>query len=156
MALHIARQANRLAEKVTIYTNGNTQTTQAIQEHLSKEKPTSKAARSITIESREIAKFVKGSQKAELEVQFTDGEQKKEGFLAHVPKFELVGNWVDQLGLELTEHGVIKVSFPFQETNVKGVFAGGDAATLLKAVTPSIAMGLAIAGGVSAQLQAED
>jgi thioredoxin reductase len=57
--------------------------------------------------------------------------------------------------LALTEGGDIQTLQPFYETSVPGVFAVGDCATPLKAVTPAISMGSLTAGGLVAQLQAQ-
>jgi len=156
LAVHLARFANRLASKVTIYTNGNETVTAGIQEILSKAKPESKTAQNISIESKKIAKLVKGSRKAEVEVVMEDGTRRLEGFVAHKPKGEPRGPWVKQLGLETTEQGDIKVNFPFNETSVSGVFAGGDCAQMMKAVTTGIAMGGACAAGAASSIGAED
>jgi gliotoxin/aspirochlorine biosynthesis thioredoxin reductase len=156
MALHLARFANRLASKITIYTNGNEAVTKGVQELLSKEKPNSKAAKNIVVESRKIAKFVKGTQKVEIEVVLEDGTKKVERFLAHKPKGQLNGDWVNQLGLETTEQGDIKVSPPFNETSVSGVFAAGDCGTVMKAVPLAIGMGSTIVAGLAMQLAGED
>lgn len=91
-----------------------------------------------------------------MEVVLEDGERKTEGFLVHKPVGKLNGNWVEQLGLDTTEQGQIKVNFPFNETSVPGVFAVGDCGTMMQAVTSAISMGGAAAAGVAAQLEAED
>lgn len=155
-AVHLARFANRLASKVTIYTNGNKAATKGIQEVLSKARPESKAAQNISVEPRKIAKLVKGGRKAEVEVFLEDGTKKLEGFIAHKPKGEPRGPWVEQLGLETTKQGDIKVNFPLNETSVSGVFAGGDCAQMMKAVTTAIAMGGACAAGAASSIGAED
>ena len=76
-------------------------------------------------------------------------------FQAHKPKTELNGPFARQLSLELTEQGDIKTSQPFYESSVSGVFAVGDCATPLKAVTQAITMGSFGAVGVVTQLQVE-
>ena len=60
---------------------------------------------------------------------------------------------MQQLGLELTEQGDIKTNGMFYETSVTGVFAAGDCATPLKAVTQAVAMGSFCAAGLVFQLQ---
>lgn len=156
MALFISRFANRLAEKVTIYTNANPVATAAIQEALSKLKPTSKTAQNVTVDSRKIARFVKGTQKAEVEVHFEDGASKTEGFLSHAPKFTLNGGWVEMLGLETTEMGHIKASPPLSETSVGGVFAAGDCVLMQASVITGVASAVPVAVGLCSQLEAED
>ena len=73
----------------------------------------------------------------------------------HRPKTEINGPFARDLGLELTESGDIKVSQPFCESSVKGVFAVGDCATPLQAVSQAVAMGGFSAGGLVTQLQFE-
>lgn len=71
------------------------------------------------------------------------------------PQTEINGPFAKQLALNLTEGGDIETMPPFHETSVPGVFAVGDCATPLKAVTPAVAMGSLVAGGLVAQLQAQ-
>ncbi len=92
----------------------------------------------------------------EIKVQLEGGEKRIEGFLAHKPKGELNGPFVEQLGLETTPQGDLKVNPPFNECSVPGVFAGGDSATPMKAATQALAQGALIAAGLAAQLEAED
>ncbi|KAK0117786.1 hypothetical protein ONS95_012112 [Cadophora gregata] len=155
-ALHMARYANRLAEKVTIYTNGNESVTKDIEKALSQCKPESKTRKNVTVDSRSILKMVKGAKGGEVEVHLEGGEKTLQGFLAHKPKGKVNGPFVEQLGLELTPQGDIKTSLPFNETSVHGVFAGGDSATPLKAVTVALSAGGFLAAGVAAQLEVED
>jgi pyruvate/2-oxoglutarate dehydrogenase complex dihydrolipoamide dehydrogenase (E3) component len=99
---------------------------------------------------------VKGPKGAEVEVILEDGEKITEGFLVHKPIGKLNGTWVEQLGLETTPQGQIKVNLPFNETSVKGIFAAGDCGTPMTVVTQAISMGAAVTAGVTAQLEAED
>lgn len=138
-SLFVSRFANRLAEKITIYTNGNATATEEIQAALSALKPTSKTAQNVTINSQKIVKFVKGSEKADVEVHLEDGSVKVEGFLAHVPKGVVNGPFAEQLGLELMPNGKLVVNAPFNETSVGGVFSAGDASVMMAAVMPGIA-----------------
>ena len=62
------------------------------------------------------------------------------------------GPFVEQLGIELEPMGHIKVTPPFNETSVPGVFAVGDCATMMKAAPQAIAMGSFGAAGVVAQV----
>lgn len=152
----MARYANRLADKVTIYTNGNKSVTKDIKQALSQCKPESKTRKNVSIESRKIIKLVKRAQGGEIEVQLEGGEKKIEGFLAHKPKGEINGPFVEQLGLETTPQGDLKVNPPFNECSVSGVFAGGDSATPMKTATQALAHGGLLAAGVAAHLETED
>lgn len=72
----------------------------------------------------------------------------------HAP-IEINGPFADQLGLETGPQGEIKVSQPFNETSIPGVFAAGDAASQIRMV-PNAVYGGSLAGrGLIAQLQAE-
>lgn len=156
LALHIARYANRLAEKVVIYTHGNESVTKDLEAALSQCKPESKTRKNVTVDSRKITRLVKGAKGGEVEVHLEDGVKILQGFLAHKPKGEVNGPFVKQLGLELTPQGDFKTAPPFNETSVHGVFAGGDSATPMKAVTVALSAGGLLAAGVAAQLEAED
>lgn len=65
------------------------------------------------------------------------------------------GPFVKQLGLELTEVGIIKTTNGFHETTTPGVFAVGDCAAPMPAVVNAVAMGAFAAVGVAGQLGAE-
>lgn len=74
---------------------------------------------------------------------------------AHGPSYVLNGPFAEQLGLETIESGEIKVSPMFNETSMPGVFAIGDCATSMKAVTPAMYMGSGAAAAIVMQLQQE-
>lgn len=155
-ALHLARYANRLADKVTIYTHGNSQVTKEIEDALTQLNSSSKTRKNITIEPRKIIKLMKLSTKAEIEVQLEGEKSKVEGFIAHKPLSQQSNAFAEQLGLDLTDRGDIKVYAPFNATNVRGAFAGGDCQTPLKGVTVALSHGAVLAAGVAAELESED
>lgn len=71
------------------------------------------------------------------------------------PPVEINGPFAKQLGLETGSQGEIKVSLPFNEASVSGVFACGDAASQTR-IVPNAIYGGSLAGrGLIAQLQAE-
>lgn len=119
-------------------------------------KPESKTARCVSVEGRKIAKLVKGETGGQVEVILEDGEKKLEGFLAHKPVGKPNGPWVEQLGLETTPQGDIKVNLPFNETSVPGVFAAGDCSSMVKAASISLSSGGMVAAGIASSLGAED
>ena len=125
-------------------------------DELAQNKPESKTRKKISVDSRPITKLVKGPKRAEVEINLVGGNKKMEGFIAHKPMGKVNGPFVEQLGLETTEQGDIKVNFPFNETSVSGVFAAGDCSTMMKAVAAAISMGGAAAAGLASQLEAED
>ncbi|KAF7885235.1 hypothetical protein EAF00_011053 [Botryotinia globosa] len=74
-------------------------------------------------------------------------------FLLHKPVTEQTNNLAHQLGIELTEQGDIKVTAPFNETSVIGVFATGDCAPMLKNVVGAMCSGTCAGAGVGSQIQ---
>jgi len=77
------------------------------------------------------------------------------GEKAYKPQTQLNGPFAAQLGLELTETGLIKVAPPFNETSVTGVFAAGDCASPMPAVLNALTMGAFAAVGTTMQLHVE-
>jgi gliotoxin/aspirochlorine biosynthesis thioredoxin reductase len=181
MVRHIGNMALQLAEKLTVYTNGNDKLAEEIL--ASMEKPRKR----ISIERRKIKGFAMASDKgSDVVVKFEDGEQRTEGFIvsghtsfgsilglssyktganhwvvqAHHPQVKLNGPFVEQLGLELAPTGEVKVNPPFNETSVPGVFAAGDVATQMRAVLAALSMGgmagVGSASAVQADLAAEE
>ncbi|KAK7928311.1 hypothetical protein PG985_005309 [Apiospora marii] len=171
MGSGVARMAARLADQVTVYTNGNPQVGVQIREAL-------KSTKKFRVEDRKIASLAKDPTKPEsvvssaaaptsvsdegdahhgLLVTLEDGTIVREGFLLHAPDTEQAGPFAAQLGLELEPRGgFVKVASPFPTTSVEGVLAVGDCAALLKSVLAAIYMGSTAAAGVVHSLQAED
>lgn len=56
----------------------------------------------------------------------------------------------------MAPQGHIDAQPPFYTTNVPGVYAAGDCATMLKAVPMATMMGSCVAAGLAHVLQAED
>ncbi|MCJ1271571.1 hypothetical protein MMC22_011473 [Lobaria immixta] len=148
-SLHLGRMAKRLAPTVTIYTNGAEDLYEQITLGLN--------GSEIKVDKRRIARLEQGSEQGSEQIRvilhLEDGSKIREGFLVHKPKTELNGPFAHQLSLELTDQGDIKTTQPFYESTVPGVFAAGDCATPLKAVTQALAMGSFGAGGLVGQLQ---
>ncbi|KAL3422107.1 thioredoxin reductase-like protein 1 [Phlyctema vagabunda] len=145
-SLHLARMAKRLAVKVTIYSDGDQELGDQIK--LS-------AGQEIEVDNRRITRLHKGLAKSEVVMTFEGGEQVTQAFVAHKPKTEINGPFAQQLALELTDQGDIKTTQPFHESSVHGVFAVGDCATPLKAVSMAMSTGGLGAGGLAMQLQSE-
>jgi len=74
---------------------------------------------------------------------------------AHPPTVEINGPFVSQLKLELSPTGEIKTLPPFNQTSLEGVFACGDAATMMRAVPMAAAMGGMVAAGIASQVEAQ-
>lgn len=75
-AMHVARMARRFATTVTIYTHGAQELTQALEK--------ASDGTGIRVDSRPIARLVKGQGKSDVEVAFEDGTQRMEGFLVMI------------------------------------------------------------------------
>lgn len=149
-ALHFARQGLRISKQVTLYTNGNEQLAKDLQTALDA------APAPMIVDSRKITKLVKVPERARITIQFDDGTEKTEGFLAHKPKFRLKGDLAQQIGCEITPMNTIKVNPPFNQTSVKGVFAAGDCANPMQTLTQALFSGTAVGGGAPLQVQAEN
>ena len=149
-ALHLARQNLQLSETVTLYTHGDEKLASELESAL--QNPPVPRMR---VEPRRIAKFEKGSVKAEVVVHFEDGSSKTEGFVAHKPKFRLRGDLHEQLGLDLTPQGTVKVDPPFNKTKVAGVFACGDMISPMQTAVHALYSGGSAGAGAAIQLQAE-
>ena len=154
MALHLSRMARRLTEKVTLYTDGNAELATELKKLLEQDKDA--VAGRILVSEGKIAKLERGTgRESEVKITFEDGQTVTEGFLVHQPTSQAKGPFAQQLELELTPTGDISASPPFYESSVPGVFAVGDCATQIKAVSQAVAMGSLAAGGLSFQLGAE-
>lgn len=149
VALHFARQALRIAKQVTLYTNGNEELAKQLTDALAA------APAPMTVNSKKIAKLVKAPERSRITLHFDDGSDQTEAFLAHKPKFRLRGSLAQQLGLELTPMGTIKVNPPFNQTTVKGIFAAGDCSAPMHTVTHALHSGTCVGGGAPLQIQAE-
>ncbi|RYC63013.1 hypothetical protein CHU98_g3183 [Xylaria longipes] len=148
----ISRMANRLASAVNVYTDGNEALGAEIRAVL-------KSTKRFRIENRKIKDLAKDSDvqgEAGVLVTLEDGTVNREGFIAHVPDFELNGSFAKDLGVELAPQGHINTIPPFFNTNVPGVYAAGDCATLMKSVPTATMMGSFVAAGLAHTLQAED
>lgn len=148
-ALHFARQALRMSEQVTLYTNGNEQLAKDLTDALTA------APAPMKVDSRKISKLVKAPERAQITLQFEDGGSTTEAFLAHKPKTKLRGTLAQQLGCELTPMNTVKINPPFNQTNIKGVFAAGDCSTPMQTVTAALHSGTCTGGGAPLQIQAE-
>ena len=143
---------------VTIFTNGPFPEDPATKEAMN-------AARSAgcVFDDRLITKLTRAPSEEQkgLHIHFSNGASVKMGFLVDKPPMEPVGHKmiVDGLGLEIVSHmfgSCLKRNEPFGETSVKGCFVAGDAGSPMTHVTVAVAQGVAVAGGVSAQLCAEE
>lgn len=148
-ALHFARQALRMVEEVTLYTNGNEQLAAELEAALQA------APAAMTVNSRKIAKFTKAPDNARITLHFDDGTSFTEAFLAHKPKTKPRCDLAQQLSCELTPMKTVLVKPPFNQTSVKGVFAAGDCSSPMQTITGALNSGTCLGGGAPLQIQAE-
>lgn len=150
VAMHVARQSLRLTDSVTMYTHGNDQLAADI-----RAATRDPSVPQMKADARRIVKFEKGPHRAEVTIHFEDGTTATETFIAHKPKFRLRGDLHEKLGLEVTPQGTLKVTPPFNQTNVPGVFACGDIVTPMQTVMQALYSGGGAGAGATVQLQAE-
>jgi thioredoxin reductase len=148
-ALHFARQALRMVEQVTVYTNGNEQLAAELEAALQA------APAPMRVNSKKITKLTKAADNARITLDLDDGTSVSEAFLAHKPKTKLRGDLAQQLGCELTPMETVLVKPPFNQTSVKGVFAAGDCSSPMQTITGALNSGTCVGGGAPLQIQAE-
>ena len=145
---HVARMAKRLSKHVNIYTNGVADLSTTVPPLISSSK--------IKVDNRKVASLALIDNGPRVRLTFEDGSTAEEGFVASHPEIEQrAGGLVEQLGLALTPSGDIEVSTPMNETSVKGCFAAGDAAAMMKSAVGAIYMGSMVGAGLVMQLQVE-
>ncbi|KAJ4357167.1 uncharacterized protein N0V89_001742 [Didymosphaeria variabile] len=148
-ALHFARQALRMVDNVTLYTNGNEQLAGELKAALDA------APAPMTVNSKKITKLVKAPERARITLHFDDGTSITEAFLAHKPKTKLRGDLAQQLGCALSPMQTVVVNPPFNQTSIKGVFAAGDCSSPMQTITGALNSGTCTGGGAPLQIQAE-
>ncbi|KAH8680518.1 thioredoxin reductase glit [Xylariales sp. PMI_506] len=151
-ATGFSRMAGRLADRINVYVNGNTQLATEVRAQL-------KSTRRFQIEYRRIVRLEKDPEVpgvAGVLVTLEDGTVNKEGFIASAPDTEQASPFAAQLGVQLTPQGHIETAAPFNATSVPGVFAAGDCATFAKAVPTAVQMGAMVASGIAHAIQAEE
>lgn len=108
----------------------------------------------MTVDSRRITRFVLGPNQIGLTIHFEDGSTKDEAFLSHKPRSKVKSaELAEQLGLDFTPQGDIKVSPPFGETSLSGCFAAGDNASFLKTTPNAVNAGANSAAGTTSHVQ---
>jgi thioredoxin reductase len=146
----------QLTSIVTIYTHGNTELASSLEKHLTQ--PINRLL-SVKIDSRKISRLVlKSATDTLIELQFTDGTAALERFLGHAAITQLDTSFAEQLGIGVNTQTSAEylVAGPENATNVKGVYAAGDAMTMFKVWPNATASGAVTAAGVGITLQEED
>jgi len=142
------RNALRLSESVTVYTN-NAETVATTMSEV-----VSNLGDRVKIDNRPIARFIKEADGAAVTIEFEDGSKVTEGFLVHGPRNEMDLDFAKELNLEkMPSGGELKVTPPFNETTEPGCFVAGDASSMAKIFVAAVAFGAFAATGVVKQLQ---
>ncbi|KAH7229745.1 hypothetical protein BKA60DRAFT_603716 [Fusarium oxysporum] len=147
MLAHVTPMAKRLSRSVTIYTNGDPSLPSTIKTKVHSSK--------VHFDTRKITSFALVNSGPSVKITFEDGSSKTEGFVVSHPNVAQAAPFAEQLGLETTPTGDIKVEVPMNETSVKGCFAFGDAATVMRSALQAMHMGGFAAIGMAMQLQHE-
>lgn len=134
VAFHYAQLISNWTQDLTIYTNGPSEFNDEQREKLSQHQ--------ISIVEKRIAELTHENNHMKT-IVFEDQTHAELNAIYARPDFTQQCVIPEQLGCEMTEHGVIQID-PFQKTTVDGVFACGDCANPMRAVS------LAVASGTSA------
>jgi thioredoxin reductase len=145
VAFEFAKLISNWTKDLTVYTNGKSSLTEEQTIKLQKH--------DIKIVAAEIDHFEHRNGQIE-KIIFKDGTIETITALYARPKFEQHCEIPKQLGCELTELNYIKID-PFQKTTEYGIYACGDNASMLRAVSYAVAMGN-IAGGMANRELIED
>jgi thioredoxin reductase len=130
LAFEFSKIVFNLSKDLTLFTNGEST--------LNREQTDKFSQNKIVITEKEIQKIVHHNGQIEKMI-FKDGsESEMEALYAKIP-FEQNMNTED-LNLELTEHGFIKID-QFHKTSTEGVFACGDNTTMMRSVANAVAQG---------------
>jgi thioredoxin reductase len=142
-AITNAQDANKFAETVTIFTNGNAE----LAEQLS-----GKLVGGLRLDKRPLKRLFKEPGSEVIQVEFDDGEVQSFSFLVSKPDLEIDSSLPDQLGVECVPNLGIKVAPPFNKTNVEGVYAAGDCCSPLRMVPNALNMGAFAGCGLAREL----
>ena len=105
---------------MTLYTNENEQLAGELKVALNM------APAPITINPRNVTRFVKTPERARITLHFEDRTSITEAFLAHMPRTKLRSSLAQQLGCAIIPIQTIVINLPFNQTSIKGAFAAGD------------------------------
>ena len=149
-ALHMAHMAAQLSNSVTIYTHGNTELDSQLTALCNDNVPWK-------IDDRRITNLkMESLSPRRIQITFEDGGSAIESFIAHAPQSILRGNFAAELGISLTGSGEYDVSASkVGETNIDGIYAAGDCATMFKVAPNAVASGSVTGSGAAIRIQEE-
>ncbi|MFZ5971999.1 MAG: NAD(P)/FAD-dependent oxidoreductase [Bacteroidota bacterium] len=130
-AFHIAKLIFNLSRKVTLYTNGKST--------LNSEQTAKLTKQNIAVVEDEIAEAVHEQGQVK-QLVFKNGNRVSVDALFVKPNSVQHCSIPEKLGCQLTEQGFLQVD-NFQQTTVPGVYAAGDNATPMRALSAAIAAG---------------
>jgi thioredoxin reductase len=145
IAFDFSKLVFNLTKELTLFTNGKSTLTEEQVEKFNQNK--------INLIEDEIEKV--GHENGQIQkLIFKNGKEiPLQALYAKIP-FEQNVN-VEDLGVELTEQGFIKVDF-MQKTNIDGVFACGDNVTMMRSVANAVAQGNFAGAVVNKELSEEE
>ncbi|KAI1322271.1 thioredoxin reductase [Xylariaceae sp. FL0255] len=144
----LADDGHRFTDDFTIYTDGNPSLAAELKDQVSDH--------GIHVEVKKIAGLRSEPSKDGVMIDFEDGSSRWQGFLVHRPGSDCTSDIVQQLGLETAPLAGVKVSMPFCQTNVPGVFAAGDCASMMRIIPHAVAMGAYAGCGIARELPRRD
>lgn len=130
LAFEFTKLVFNLSKDLTLFTNGKSELDEEQAEKFKQNK--------IEIIEQEIREIVHENGRIRKVVLKNEQEKELDALYAKIP-FEQNIN-TDNLQLELTEHGFIKIDH-FHKTNTEGVFACGDNTTMMRSVANAVAQG---------------
>ena len=137
-ATAVSGMAQRMADEVVLYTNGDEQVKSSLETAISATILKAK------VDSRKISRIEKFDMDSDerVAIHFEDGSKDTLGFMVHLPVYEVnvPKDWRDELGIELNETGDLKLDQMYQ-TTCPGIHAAGDHAGMLKAVPHALFTG---------------
>jgi thioredoxin reductase len=145
-AVFLAQDGHKFVDKMTIYTNANPALAAQISGSILPE--------GMSVDDDKIKCLTKGNAGTHggVLIEFENGSAKTETFLVHRPLTQMDGTLPKQLGVDMSEMGDLKVSPPFYKTNVSGVYAAGDCATMMKTIGNAMTMGAYAGCGLAREL----
>ncbi|KAF3058466.1 hypothetical protein GL218_05718 [Daldinia childiae] len=146
-AAMLVEDAQKFADRVTVYTNGNAELGEGIRNILS-----GRGDEDIQVIDRQITLLSKDPESSGIRIQLDNGEIETKNFLVHQPDTRVNPEIVSQLELEINDRGDIVTRMPFYQTNVSGAFAAGDCASPFKMIPNTIFQGSNAGAGIAREL----
>ncbi|MBC3541748.1 NAD(P)/FAD-dependent oxidoreductase [Rufibacter sediminis] len=142
MAFELVKLLQNWTPTLTVFTNGPSTLTPEQREVLQRKK--------VLLNEGEITALVHDQGYVQ-QIALKDGSSHTVKAIFARPAFEQHCPLPEELGCELTETGHLKVD-GFQKTTVPGIFAAGDATTMMRSVAVAVAAGLVAGAMVNKEL----